>query len=705
MSTSSHSVDANMAGQAIEQIRRQINRLFEEVALLAEQEVKPAQFHAEFLQRVLAGMAAQAGAVWMRTPQGNLQLQYQINMRQAGLESDETIRQRHDELLRQTCISGRPMVVPPHSGIGESAIGQPTAGNPTNYVLLLAPILVDKQTAGLVEVWQDPRHNAESLPGFLQFVVRMATLASIYARNYQLRTMVGQQQIWTSLETFARQVHASLNPTEVSYLVANEGRRLIECDRVSVALRYGRKTVIEAISGADVVEKRSNLVQLERKLVEAVGQWGERLLYSGTKDDTLPPAVLQALDHYLAESASKLLVVLPLKDEREEENKKPTRAAIVIESFEPPAAPDQLLSRLDVVARHSTSALYNAIEHKRIPFRFLWMPLAKVQEGLGGKTRAILYGSAAATVLLLLMLTFLPYPLKMDAQGRLMPEDRRYIYSPVEAQVIDFPTDLQPGKDVRQGQELIRMHDIKLERTLRDLENEVRNAERDIEALGQAYRVAASEAERLRISSEQEQKRATHKAKKIEFDVLAERTNSIADKPGYFWLRAPINGTLLSGEFRENLTNRYVKPSEQLLRIGDKEQAWEIELKIPQKHIGQVLQAYRTDQSDEELEVDVLLLSAPTQVFKGKLARNRIAGEASPPKDETNEPEPVVMAWVRIDGPDIPEAHNLRHYDDGRLLVTGTETHARIRCGNRPMGYSLFYGVWEWLSEKLFIYT
>ena len=35
------------------------------------------------------------------------------------------------------------------------------------------------------------------------------------------------------------------------------------------------------------------------------------------------------------------------------------------------------------------------------------------------------------------------------------------------------------------------------------------------------------------------------------------------------------------------------------------------------------------------------------------------------------------------------------------LLLSGGEIHTRIRCGNRAMGYSLFYGVWEFLYEKV----
>ena len=60
-------------------------------------------------------------------------------------------------------------------------------------------------------------------------------------------------------------------------------------------------------------------------------------------------------------------------------------------------------------------------------------------------------------------------------------------------------------------------------------------------------------------------------------------------------------------------------------------------------------------------------------------------------------PEPVVLAWVRVAGPDIPAAYQL----SPDQLLTGAEVHARIRCGNRAMGYSLFYGVWEFAYEKI----
>ena len=153
------------------------------------------------------------------------------------------------------------MDVPPRSGVGTPEEGKPSAGNTTDFLLLIVPILLNEQVTGLIEVWQQPNRPVAAVPGFLQYMHLMADLAAHYQRTQMLRQMTGQEQLWTQLETFTRQVHGSLNPQEVAYVVANDGRRLIECDRVSVAVRYGGRVSIEAVSGADVVEKRSNAVR------------------------------------------------------------------------------------------------------------------------------------------------------------------------------------------------------------------------------------------------------------------------------------------------------------------------------------------------------------------------------------------------------------------------------------------------------------
>ncbi len=680
----------------IEEARRQINRLAEEIAQLSEMELAPAEYYDGFLQRLLSAIAAPAGAVWVRTPQGNLQLQYQIKMSEVGLDRFPNSKQMHHELLRQVAMSGQPRIVPPQSSMGETEGNQIPPGNPTDYVILLAPIMYDKQVAGVVEIWQDAGRGQDAMRGFLQFMARMAGLASGYTRNHQLRQMVGQQQVWVQLETFARQIHGTLNPTEVAYHIANEGRRLVEVDRVSVALRQGFHPQVMAISGADVVEKRSNLVQLMRALFESVMDWGEKLVYAGTKDDALPPKVLKALDAYLAESNSKFLVVAPLPDEREASKKKKARSAMMIESFETGAEPEQTTAKLEVIARHATSALYNAAEYRRIPMRFMWLPLAKLQDGLGGKAQAILYLILAAVVIFIGCMIFLPYPLRMEALGKFEPKQYSMVYSPVPGQVKLIAPRLKSGVRVTPEDELMLLYDLDLKSQIKNLQLEIANAGAFIaDMVGKAN--APDEVAKVN------EHRLAFRAKSAELRELIEQTNADIQNPGMFWLKSPIAGIVLTPDFRSNLENRHVKPNEPLLRIGavdpknPKLSEWRIKLNIPQKHIGQVLRAFKTQEPGEELDVDLLVKSEPTRKYKGKMRRDKIALQAQNERDAHDEPEPVVIAWVNVDGDNIPEDYRIPM----RLLLSDVEIRTRIRCGDRAMGYSLFYGVWEFIYEKV----
>ena len=70
-------------------------------------------------------------------------------------------------------------------------------------------------------------------------------------KGRRLRHLADKQTLWEQLETFTRTAHEKLDVRETAYTIANEGRRLIGCDRVSVAIKHGGKCRIEAVSGQD----------------------------------------------------------------------------------------------------------------------------------------------------------------------------------------------------------------------------------------------------------------------------------------------------------------------------------------------------------------------------------------------------------------------------------------------------------------------
>src|SRR4051794_39976606 len=205
--------DPRTNAQVIEEERRRLSKRLDEVARLCESGVAPAAFYGELLQRLLESLAAVAGCVWIRTAQGNLQQQFQINMQQLGLDASEEARQSHDALLRVAFTNAQPMNLPPRSAMGPREEGKPSPGNLTNCLLLLVPIMQNEQVVGLIEVFQGANRPAGAVPGFLQYMGLMADLAGRYQRNQLVGQLVGQQQVWTALEAFARTIHGSLNTT------------------------------------------------------------------------------------------------------------------------------------------------------------------------------------------------------------------------------------------------------------------------------------------------------------------------------------------------------------------------------------------------------------------------------------------------------------------------------------------------------------
>ena len=701
---------------------QQIEKAFEAASKLAGSNRAPTEFYEEFLNETLAAIDAPAGAVWLRTPQGFLQIACQVNLEKVGLENKRGGRQCHNEILRQVFQTAPPrpvMLEPngrlaPNQGVEQGAV---PAANLTDYFALFAPIVTpEKQAFGVLEVFQDASHDPRIFPTFLNYAFQMAGYASQYHQFSNARASSGMEKTFTQVETFARLIHTTLNPTEVAYHVANEGRKLIECDRLCVGVRHARhKVTVEAVSGADVVEKASTHVRRLRRLMEAVLQWGETLTFKGEKDAGLPPRISDTLDDYLAESQPKLLVVQPIRDEREKDQHKPARSILVLESFNPPEQTEPMIQRLEVVAKHAAPALYNAAQMKRVPLKFLWWPIAKVQEGIGGKGRFIAVGVTILLAVLVGVMILVPYPLRMEAKGQMQPVEILKVYPPAEGVVRTLQA--RPGDKLLPGDPVAELFSEQIKNEYTQLSNKLTESQvkkRTAEEMLSEQRLTLDRKVQFTTEHNLAQQTIDSTTKSIaDLDVLY---NSIRNRPGFFnarteqfspKLKRPAGAshwTVLNDDRRETLFGRTVKPNEELVRIGNLEGMWQLELKIPQRNIGQIMRAFadpalhKTDAGGRPyLDVDVLLASMPDTRFLGRLYRDEMSGEAVPNKNEHDENEPVVTAYVKLNLDDIPQ----EKWIDPSQFVTGLEVRTRIRCGEHPLGYSLFHGVWEWFYEKV----
>jgi len=727
-------VSATPAGSSEDKNRygRQIEEAFEAAAKLAGSNLAPTEFYEQLLNRTLSAIDAPAGAVWLRTPQGFLQVACQTNLDKIGLDSKRGGRQCHNEVLRQVFQAAppRPVILEPNGRLapGGGEPGPVPPANLTDHFALFAPIVTpDKQALGVLEVFQDPTHDPRLYPAFLNYAFQMAGYASQYHHYITARQGSGSERIFTQIESFARLVHGTLNPTEVAYHVANEGRKLIECDRLCVGVRHARKRVtVEAVSGADVVEKASTHVRRLRHLMEAVILWGEPLIFKGTKDAGLPPAVAHSLDEYLHESQPKLLVVQPIRDEREKDVKKPSRSILVLESFNPPENSEPMVQRLDVVGKHAAPALFNAAQMKRVPLKFLWWPLAKLQEGIGGKGRFYAIGGAILLAILVSCMILVPYPLRMESKGQIIPVEIHQIFPAMEGQVRVIRR--KPGEKIGPNEAVVELYSSELQQKYSEVQDRFNQMNgqaarlvQQLSVLGQGDAVAS---QRLEKELELAKARSGAQAAANEMKAMATGYNMESQKPGYFYALTPpfstdlarpfamSRWTVLNDDRRENLHGRTMRPSEELLRVGNVEGDWHVELKIPQRNIGQIRRAFADpqyhkietapgrDHGKKYLEVDLLLRSEADTSYRGRLYEDGVAAQAVPNKNEHDETEPVVTAYVKLNIPAIPR----EQWIPTEQFVTGLEVTARVRCGDHALGYSLFHGVWEWFYEKVVFY-
>lgn len=703
---------------------RQIDEAFEDASKLAGSNLAPAEFYDKFLARTLSGINAPAGAVWLRTPQGFLQIAAQHHLEKMGLDEKRGGRQCHNEVLRQVFQAAppRPVMLEPQGRLGGAGPVEPgsvPAANLTDFYALFAPIVgPEKQSLGLLEVFQEASFDPRMYQTFLQYALQMAGYASQYHSFAATRQSAGSEKVFVQLEAFARLIHSTLNPTECAYHVANEGRKLVEADRLCVAVRHGSKAKVEAVSGADVVEKASTHVRRMRDLFNAVLKFNDKLVFRGTKDESLPPDVLHALDAYLAESQPKLLVVAPVRDEREKDADKPARSALMMEVFNPPDQTDPLIERLEVVGKHAAPALYNAAELKRIPFKPLWWPVVKLQDGLGGKAKLYTLLAIAGVLLLAAAMVFVPYPMKMTAKGQFLPEKVVNVYPPAEGEVREVLV-VKGQTGIRPDAPVVRLYSPEKASELSELSVQQEQAARTVQLLSQQRQDRSTKADEvIRLTMSQVEAEAKGLGAKQRMDALVAQNNLLTgpQERGFFVAKAPALDSKFGSAWanitgldaRETLMRRAVRPSEPMLRLGAVDGPWRVDLKIPQRGIGHVNQAFATagrhkTEADPRgggkmvkyLPVDVLFGGFETQKFPGKMYEHDVAIEAVPNKDDHNETEPVVQAYVQVD------LSGLTPDEQRAFKKAGAEVRANVVCGDRALGYSLFHGVWEWFYEKV----
>lgn len=658
----------------IEQTKQHIRDLVMEIARLSKQDMTVREFYAAFLEKVVNALAAIGGAVWAVGEGGALELQYQINLRETRLAENQQHLQQHGMLLQKTMAAGEGALIGPHSG--EGAENQPA--NPTDFLLILGPVKVDQESKGVIEIFQRGGAPTTTQRGYLKFLLQMCELASDFLKTRQLRHFSDRQTLWNQLEHFSRVAHGSLDPRETAYTIANEGRRLIECDRVSVAIRRGRKCTIEAVSGQDTFDKRSNVIALLNRLSSAVVATGDALWYSGDTSD-LAPQVEDAVQAYVDESHSKHVAVLPLKrpaDPGDEKDDPETIGALVVEQIEDARPREGVVQRVNVVCDHSSLALANAMQHNNLFLMPLWRALGKASWIVSARTlpKTLLFTGIA--LLVLIVLVAVPVDFTFTSEGKLQPVRRREVFAVVEGMIDKIL--VKHGDKVKKGQTLMLMESTDLDVQIEDVTGKLLQAQ---EGLWSARRRKNTRANAQ--DNEDPLEKARSEAVQFEQQIHSYTTQLalLNEKREKLKIISPINGVVTTWDFEKELLSRPVKPGDALLTVADETGDWELELDTPEDRMGSITEARK---DDPNLRVTYHLATEPGANYEGQVVDVHRSAEVKGEEGNT------VKIKVKID--------KHQHED---LLLPGAGVKARLYCGRSSVGWWLFHDAFAFVESRV----
>ena len=675
-------VDKNL----VQETKNQIRNLIQEISELSRSNCTVEEFYEGFLMRTASALASVGGAIWVREPdQKYAELHYQINLKKTCLADDKAAQTKHSLLLRKLIDAGQPTLVPPNSG----QEGDDEAGNPTEFLLVVAPLIIDQETVGLVEILQRPDSGPATQRGYLRFLNRMSQIASDFLKDRRLRSFSDQQTMWQKVEQFIKSAHHSLDLKETAYTIANEGRRLIECDRVTVALTEGSKQRVKTVSGLDSIERRAEQVKMLGKLATTVCKANEPLWYTGDTSE-LPPQVEKRLHDYVDKSHTKMLAILPLAAPIDEEQpnakqQKPI-GALIVEQLSDARIQTSTEHRVAVVAEHGYSALNNSLDHNAIFLMPLWKALGKLAAPF---KRNNLFKTLTVFTLLGLIgfgLCVIPYPFTLGANGFVTPVHQEEIFAKLDGTLIEISVPEDPYATIEARSVLATMTNNDLMVEIEQLDGELNQARAEYQKFARAESQQVDNVEKIYIQGELSKTDRLIKGLEKALAVKRQQAEELT-------VRSPIRGQIVNWQPRRKLLGRPVRRGQNLMTVVAPDTLWEIELEMPERRVGHLINTVNENSQnntaqktgDVSLEVTFSLVSDPNHEFTGQIVEvNRNLEVKS---DDGN----TATVRVQFDNEQVPI----------ELLRSGTRVRAKVDCGSRSIGYVMFHELIETTKTNL----
>jgi multidrug efflux pump subunit AcrA (membrane-fusion protein) len=649
---------------------RQIERLVDEVQGLVQEGGEEGPFYAALLDRAVRAGAAVGGAVWAADADHRFQLVAAYPSKELPWAANPAAAARHEQFLSQ--VGGSTDVRTAAPLAVESAGRNPASP----YPLVACPVVCEESAIRIVEICQRPDVSPEAARGYAEVLSALCELAADYHRRARLKELRQREWQWDRARLFCEHLQRPLDLLTVAYAVANEGRRVLGYDRVTVAVRRRGRLRVQAISGLDSFDPRATPVCLLERLAEHVAASAAPLFYAVAGPAKALP-LEAALEEYVDQTHTRTLTAIPLAEPAPDGDAPPApHGVLVLESFTPQPTGDADRAMLEWVCRQASLAVARAVRYERIPAVRLWERWARWCR-TGRTLRMALWSLPPAAAVAALI--FVPAEFRVTCRGQLRPRTERRIFAPRDGRVERLHAD--HGDAVAANQLLAALQSSDLDYEWTRLLGEIQTTTEQLDSL----RTARLGAQSLTADQRDESIRQTAEEERLKklLASLHEQRRLLDVERDALQLRSPIAGHMLTWDPADTLQQRPVKRGQALMTVADTSGPWILVIEVPDRDAGYVLAARRALQPD--LPVRFILATNPSQIYKGRLEKLAEIAEADQRQQLS------VTARVRVEASAIP--HRL----------AGAGVVARIDCGRRALGYVWLHDLIEAVRSWLFV--
>jgi hypothetical protein len=706
--------------QSIEAARARIQRLVEEIAALSKQELRSEEFFQQFLVRTVQATDAKGGAVWLvgqRTADGKTEFQLAAHheLESSLFHKDEVQHAVLLQALLETVKTRKPFISPPEGpqaepGSLQAQVAQlqqpapPTGVNKTPYPFFHVPLFLKDQVLGVLQVWLQPYVTPPTYAEFVTFLTSLGSHVEQHLQSRRLGNLVVETQRLQHVLKFSSDIAGSLDPQEISRLAANYGRDLLGCERCSILARRGDRWEVLAISGQEVVEKKSAMVKAMVAFVSAHARpdlflqpapeaqvetqpRGELIILSKKEllaraeaatngnGDVIAADVAQLsaearrtdqidlayFDHSHVVSAA----VAPMLD-----NERELVGALFAEStsdgfFEnAPGARDASGTQrmADWLAVHTSRSLQAAHDYKSLPFLPITRRLRDARYALTGRKRGRFLFRSILLAAILVGLALYPKMNQVDGSCVLMPVNRAIIVPEVPGLVERIL--VREGDRVTKGQPIAQLDKRRIETALEEARAKKAQAQAEADRLRGGGDEAGAQVvlQQARVTEQEE--------RKLEMDLAATT------------LRSPIDGVMLTKDL-ELHSGETVQAGSLFAEVAALED-WELQIEVNEKRIGRIERAL---DEQESLPVSYILYSQSAYKLQSKLeSQQQISAMAYAREQE----QAFIVTLANVELP--PEMKS--------QVRPGLTGRAKIQIGREPLAVWMARGISEWVRLK-----